>query len=224
MRLLPRTLFSRLVLVLLGGLVIAQLLSIAIHMFERVELLSRASGMQSAQRIADIVRLLDTLDPAERSRIVAVLSAPPLTVTLNRGDSMTRRDAPEQSARAALFETMLRRFLGEGWQVEVTVADREPFGAPGAMHGFKGAGKGAAGMPFNPGMRDFTPPGLSFLAQVRLSDGTPVTFDSRQPAETNSWPYRMLLSLAVLLVAVIIVSLIAVRWATRPLNTRAPSI
>ena len=221
MRLLPRTLFSRLVLVLLGGLVIAQLLSIAIHMFERVELLSRASGMQSAQRIADIVRLLDTLDPAERSRIVAVLSAPPLTVTLNRGDSMTRRDAPEQSARAALFETMLRRFLGEGWQVEVTVADREPFGAPGAMHGFKGAGKGAAGMPFNPGMRDFTPPGLSFLAQVRLSDGTPVTFDSRQPAETTSWPYRMLLSLAVLLVAVIIVSLIAVRWATRPLNTLA---
>jgi hypothetical protein len=41
--------------------VIAQLLSLAVHMHDRRELLSRASGMQSAQRIADIVKLLDTL-------------------------------------------------------------------------------------------------------------------------------------------------------------------
>jgi len=48
-----------------------------------------------------------------------------------------------------------------------------------------------------------------------------ITFDSRQPAQTASWPYRMLLSLAVLLAAVIVVSLVAVRWATRPLNALA---
>jgi signal transduction histidine kinase len=63
--------------------------------------------------------------------------------------------------------------------------------------------------------------GPSFMAQVRLRDGTLVTFDSRQPAQTEGWPYRLLLSLAVLLVAVIAVSLVAVRWATRPLNSLA---
>jgi signal transduction histidine kinase len=36
-----------------------------------------------------------------------------------------------------------------------------------------------------------------------------------------SWPYRLLLSLAVLLAAVIAVTLIAVRWVTRPLQTLA---
>jgi signal transduction histidine kinase len=64
-------------------------------------------------------------------------------------------------------------------------------------------------------------PGLSFVAQLRLADGTPVTFDSRQPLPAADWPYRVLASLAVLLAAVIAVSLLAVRWATRPLATLA---
>jgi signal transduction histidine kinase len=64
-------------------------------------------------------------------------------------------------------------------------------------------------------------PGFSFVAQVRLNDGALVTFDSRQPAQTASWPYRLLLSLAVLLAAVIAVSLVAVRWTTRPLKALA---
>ena len=58
MRLLPRSLFWRLMLVLCGGLIVAQLLSAAINFAERDRLLNRASGMQPAQRIADIVHLL----------------------------------------------------------------------------------------------------------------------------------------------------------------------
>src|SRR5687768_7586115 len=43
----------------------------------------QASGMQAAQRIADIVRLLEPLTPAERRRIVQVFSAPPLSISLH---------------------------------------------------------------------------------------------------------------------------------------------
>ena len=70
-RFVPRSLFSRLVLVLLGGLVAAQVLSLAIHAHERGQLLAEASGVQSAQRIADIVRILEPLTPAERQRLAA---------------------------------------------------------------------------------------------------------------------------------------------------------
>jgi signal transduction histidine kinase len=70
-------------------------------------------------------------------------------------------------------------------------------------------------------MHGASQPGLSFVAQVRLSDGELVTFDARQPAQTTGWPYRLLLSLAVLLAAVVAVSLVAVRWTTRPLNALA---
>lgn len=58
-RWLPRTLFGRLLLVLAGGLLVAQLLSAAINVAERDRLLSSSFGMQPAQRIADVVRLLD---------------------------------------------------------------------------------------------------------------------------------------------------------------------
>jgi signal transduction histidine kinase len=54
-----------------------------------------------------------------------------------------------------------------------------------------------------------------------LADGTPVTFDSRVPTESASWPQRVMLGLAVLLVAVIALTLFAVRWVTRPLKTLA---
>jgi len=67
----------------------------------------------------------------------------------------------------------------------------------------------------------FSQPGDAFVAQVPLRDGTLATFDSRLPAQTANWPYRLLLSLAVLLTAVIAVSLLAVRWVTRPLKALA---
>ena len=79
MRLFPRSLFGRLMLVLASGLVVAQLLSAAINLIERDSVLVRASGMQPAQRIADIVTLLDSLSPPERDRIIGILNVPDAT-------------------------------------------------------------------------------------------------------------------------------------------------
>ena len=222
MRLLPRSLFSRLVLVLLGGLVVAQLLSFAVHMHERGELLSRASGRQAAQRIADIARFLDSLDAKERRAIVPVLSAPPLTISLDRAPIAAGDGEAGEGARGALFGGMLRRLLGDDFRAEVAVVEA-PAEAPepGTMRGFNGPKMHGDWPPGKGIMHAVAQPGISFVAQVRLRDGTLVTFDARQPAQTHNWPLRLLLSLAVLLVAVVAVSLVAVRWATRPLNSLA---
>jgi signal transduction histidine kinase len=217
MRFVPRSLFSRLVLVLIGVLALAQVLSLAVHLHERGELLSQASGMRSAQRIADIVQLLDSMSAEERRRIVQVLSAPPITIRLaDKPLSQLEQDA-DQAARAAIFGAMLRRFIGEGRQVQVAVTEG-PFLIPRETHGFRNPERGGMAMGPSAGRRFGPQAGFSFVAQVRLADNSLVTFDSRQPAHTASWPYRLLLSLAVLFVAVIVVSLIAVHWATRPLK------
>jgi len=222
MRFVPRSLFSRLVLVLLAGLVVAQLVSFAIHMHERGELLSQASGMQSAQRIADIARFLDSLDAKERRAIVQVMSAPPLTISLDRGPLPADAGDPETGARGALFAAMLRRFLGDGLQVAATAIEaRAAAFEPGMMRGAKGSKMHGEWPASKAAMHAAVQPGNSFVAQVRLRDGTLVTFDSRQPTQTEGWPYRLLLSLAVLLAAVVALSLLAVRWATRPLNALA---
>lgn len=222
MRFVPRSLFSRLVAVLLAGLVVAQLVSFAIHMHERGELLSQASGMQSAQRIADIARFLDSLEAKVRRAIVQVLSAPPLMISLDRGPLPAGAGEPETGARDALFAAMLRRFLGDGLQVVATAIDaRAAAFEPGKMHGAKGPKMYGEWPASKAAMHAVAQPGNSFGAQVRLRDGTLVTFDSRQPAQTEGWPYRLLLSLVVLLAAVVALSLLAVRWATRPLNALA---
>ena len=106
MRLAPRSLFSRLVLVFLSVLVLAQLLSFVIHMHERGEELSQASGMQSAQRIADIVKLLEPLDLAARRRIVQVFSASPLAIKLDQPALRTPMLDAGDNARSALFGAM----------------------------------------------------------------------------------------------------------------------
>jgi len=223
MRLAPRSLFSRLVLVQLSVLIVALLLSFVIQMHERGEALAQVSGMQAAQRIADIVKLLEPLGPAERRRIVQVFSAPPLTISLEQGPWDVQALDPEGSARAALFGVMLRRFLGDGRPAAVAL--REEQGGlppmPRTGPGFMGPWARAPWMAPGAAMHFVSQPGFSFAAQVRLNDGALVTFDSRQPVQTAGWPYRLLLSLAVLLAAVIAVSLVAVRWATRPLNALA---
>lgn len=66
MRLLPQSLFGRLLLFLTGSLVIAQLLSAAILLQDRNQALYHAIGDHVAQRIAAIVALLDTLSDDER--------------------------------------------------------------------------------------------------------------------------------------------------------------
>lgn len=219
MRLVPRSLFSRLVLVLMAGLLVAQGLSLALHAHERGRLLAQASGAQSAQRIADIVKVLDPLNPDERRRMVAILSAFPLTIALGGAPRAAARDDSEFGARGAFFERMLARYLGPAHPVSVSVAEALPWKA-GKMHAFGGPGMHGAWMEAA-GERGNGGHMLSFVAEVGLSDGTRVVFDSRQPQETLTWPYRLLGSLAILFVAVIALSLIAVRWATRPLKTLA---
>lgn len=224
MRLLPRSLFARITLVLLGGLLIAQLLSFAVHMHDRGELLAQASGMQSAQRIADIVRLLDTLTPAERVRIVRVLSAPPLSVSLDRGPLAPAVADSEFGGRAVLFASLLRRYVGNERAVTVGMASGGPVGGGGGpMRGMRRFADGDDDHGWwSPMMRyGSRGGGLIFVAQVKLQDGTLATFDTRTPQATGNWPLRLLLSIGLLLAAVIVVSLIAVRWATRPLKTLA---
>ena len=218
MRLLPRSLFGRLMLVLSAGLIVAQLLSATINLVERDSVLARASGMQPAQRIADIVTLLDSLTPSERARIVGILNVPPLVVSLDRTPTSEESEVTGGS-HAAMFSAVLRAALGDNRPVRVTMTGTPPAWAPGPAGA---SGRFPMGGPMGPGgMHRFPPHGISFLVQVRLQDGTWATFDTQVNQESATLPWRMLLTLATLLAAVLLLSYIAVRWVTRPLQLLA---
>jgi len=216
-RWLPQSLFGRLMLVLGTGLLLAQLLSAAINLAERDRLLVTASGMQQAERIADVVRLLDPLAPSERERIAAVLNVPPLVVSLHEAPA-DRDSTGDASPRAAMFGAMLRSALGGERNVRVdpgAAFGPPPWGPGTGHHHMMGAGPPGAG-PFRPG-----PPLPVLRAQVELRDGRWARFDSELPAAAATLPWRLALTLAILLAAVLVLSYVAVRWVTRPLHVLA---
>jgi signal transduction histidine kinase len=211
-RWLPQSLFGRLVLVLVCGLVIGQLLSAAINLAERDSMLVRVSGMRSAQRIADVVKLLDSMNASDRARIAAVLSVPPLVVSFAPAPAEARGGG----AQAAMFAAVLRNALGDDRPVRVSAIGPESSPPRGP---YVGDGPMADNMPG--GMHRGMHPGASVSTQVRLADGTWATFDTQVSQAEATLPWRLLLALAILLAAVVLVSFVAVRWVTRPMHALA---
>jgi signal transduction histidine kinase len=226
-RWLPRSLFGRLMLVLASGLLLAQLLSAAINLAERDRLLLRARGTQQAQRIADVVKLLDSLGPAERERIVSVLSVPPLVLSLHdapRGATAAEADTPQ----ARIFTALLRNSLGDDRELHVEPAGFDTAWPPGPGPGYRPGMMDGPGM-MGPGMMGSGPGmgraplhrGPVLRTEVRLRDGRWARFDSEVPQGAAGLPWRLALTLAVLLGAVLVLSFVAVRWITRPLHVLA---
>jgi len=221
---LPRSLFGRLMAVLLLGLLVAQLLSAWVNFEERDRLLFRSGGLQTAQRIADTVLLLDSLSRTERNRIVAILNVPPQVVRL---DDVVVPSAAGfmETTRAAQFALQLQGLLGTELPLRVFEKPRPlPFSEdqPGrhgrwrSMMEERGWAPDASRL-HRPG-RAGMPAWALFVTEVRLSDGQMVLFETQIPKPSTSLPLRLLLTLGILLLAVLVLSLLAVRWITRPLQ------
>jgi signal transduction histidine kinase len=183
--------------------------------------------MQQAQRIADVVKLLDSLSPSERERIAGVLNVPPLVLSLQDAPASA---PPAGAGRAAMFTAMLRASIGpdRDVRVESRTPTPAPSWAPGAGPRWpKGDRPGPMGGP--PGMMGGPqgmmgyggPAGPVLRTEVQLRDGRWARFDTELPRAAATVPWRLAATLAVLVAAVLLLSYVAVRWVTRPLHVLA---
>jgi len=229
--LLPQSLFSRLVLVFVLGLLVAQAVSLTIVLQDRGEFLSRTSGVQSVRRIADTVILFDTVTVQERARLVKLLSTPAMRIMVTAEPpvlpSMRAQGEGFDTPQTALFSSILQRTLGRGREIRLRVLEPNrdartlEFEPPaGAMMG-RGHTASHIGQSAPNAMRTYARLTASVVAQVRLEDGNWATFDSQLQPEAWTWPYRALLSGLILLLAVVLLAVIGVRWVTRPLKNFA---
>ena len=203
MRLWPRSLFGQLALVLLAGLIVAQIVSAAVSLSERDQVLFRFSDTQWAQRVAQAVRLMDSLDASERERIAGIITTPRLLVSLSPQPPVNGRPDPQ----SADYEAALKDALGSERQVRVVVAQRTPAESVAGV----AAPVDASGIRRS----EHT------ITEVQLKDGSWVNFDHPRPWALTDSPLRLVLSLGVLLVSVLLLSFLAVRWVTRPLSILA---
>ena len=204
MKLLPRSLFGRIALILVGGLVGVQLLTTAIHISERDDLVLRNGAARAAARIDDAVRVLNAVSPAQRPPIMQAIADETLKLT-------AAEPAPGRPA-AAVAETELVRAAREALALALDpgtrfhVADAQPVSLnPDSWYAREFAERA----------------GMRIHAVVMLRDGSWVVADSTNPPRLTTWFTRLLRNLAIVDGVMLVLLFFAVRLVTRPLSTLA---
>ena len=221
MRILPRSLFGRLTLVLLTGLVAAQILSASILLRDRGQTLYQSIRTDLIDRTAGIIRLLEALPAAERRRLLPLLSTTETRIRIAQAPAQPPAQDSVQRLTAGLIERGLKDRLPPGTEVRVTLEDGleddvSQLGMPG-MHRRHMLGRQGMGGPWAY-LHGVHAMARGFFIQARISDGSWIQFERRIPEGLFDQPTRLLLILAVLLVSVVLLSLFAVRWVVRPLR------
>jgi signal transduction histidine kinase len=202
-KLWPRSLFGRIALVLIGGLIAVQTITTAIHVSERDALVLRIGAQQAAGRIADYLRVLEATSAAEREGVMRALPVDTLKLTVGRPAG--RDDASREQSE---LMDMAREAL------TLALAPRAAFKVLDAQPVYLSAASWYA--------REFAQrPGVRILAVASLKDGTWITAESTEPARPTTWFTRMLRNLLIVDLAMLVLSFFAVRQVTRPLSVLA---
>jgi signal transduction histidine kinase len=195
-RAFPSSLFARVALILLAGLLAAQLASLWLQWGERATVVSQARGQNFAERMVEAIRLLEADQPSRRSTSLSALQSGDLRVTLIRDDQVSP-NPPRGQIQASISAR-----LG---------SEREIRSVGGGGGGMQHGGPG--------GMSPRGNPTRSF--DVRLRDGQWIRISAVQEADTPALPNDLIAQLLITLIMVTAVVMIAVRQVTRPLQQLA---
>lgn len=203
MKLLPRSLFGRIALILVGGLVGVQLFTTAIHISERDDLVFRNGASRAAARIGDVVRVLDAVTPAQRPRIMHAIADATLKLTDGKPAGADSAAVEETELFGAAREA-LALVLDPG--TEFRVIDVQPVNLnPESWYA-----------------REFMErAGMRIQAAVMLRDGTWIIADSTSPPRATTWFTRLVRNLAIVDGVMLVLLFFAVRLVTKPMSVLA---
>ena len=227
-RLLPRTLFAQMLLILLAGLAVSHLVGTLIYASDRAQAVRAIGAYAATQRIANLTQLIDEAPPDWRSRIVRAASDPSLRVTLSAQPPVFADpggDANSRTVRHYLAD-QLPPALAKRLRVAVTAA---PAGFTGfAPHATMSMAGMMRGMSMTGPMTMAAPPWLqgagglrSLRAAVQLTDGDWLTFAAALPNAAPPTPWPFVAATATMAVIVVLASAWAVGRVTAPLRMLA---
>jgi signal transduction histidine kinase len=201
--LLPRSLFGRIALILIGGFVAVQLITTAIHIDDRKSQALRAGINQAAARIGDAVRVLNAAGAAERDQILLAVSGENLSLSESQPVSEAPRRSINNDLLAVAREALaLELHPGVGFRVmEVEPIYQQPDSWLSSE------------------LRER--PGVRIRAAVELGRGQWIEAESIHPARDSRWFFRLVQNLIIVDCAMLLLAFFAVRLATRPLSVLA---
>lgn len=195
-RLVPDTIATRTLLVLIVGLTVSHIASVALYSNDRTTALMMTGGAHTAERIATVTEIVRNAPERDRQRIVENADGAGLHVA--------RSPTPNIAEGA-----------GDGWQVD---ALRRAF----ALHLESDAHRDfRLGLDAGTQVAPDAPEQRALLISVPLGDGTWLNFSAPLASSDPLWSFRSVLSMAVMLIAVVLLSALVVRKMTEPIATFA---
>ncbi len=211
MTLLPRSLFWRLMLVLVIGLIMAQVIGSVILLRDRQNLVQYNLGRHLVDQVTSVVRLIEESRPEDRERIIQVFDSPEFRVLL----SDTPRPLEENAVSPAWLTSKLRRRLPASKKVVVSIV---PMSESQGYHRTERYQRQIERPQRDSRLRKMRIlRHAGFLAQVQLQSGEWLIFHRPVPSDIQSRHTKLLTYLVILVISIALLSFIAVRYVTRPL-------
>ncbi|MBY0579967.1 MAG: HAMP domain-containing protein [Burkholderiales bacterium] len=161
-----------------------------------------SAALQISERENSLSKIIWTNAAQEISAYIRLLEAM---------DPADRKNATERLDGAPLFVALEKRFGNEpmrgGDAVRLSGILHQRLGQNRTIHLFSTGEK----VPF------YWPEHASFDMETQLKDGQWIFFSYRRPV-SHTFPERLFTNLAILVGIILVLSLIAVHWVTRPLN------
>jgi len=205
-RLIPDTIVARTLLVLIVGLTVSHVLSVAMYFTDRASATLFSEGERTGRHVAAIGHLVDDAAPADRPRIVQLADQPSLHVTWSPQAAVA--EGADSGGRIDVLRDALAAHIdGRSW---LTYRLRLSQAAPpeawlrhlDRVHGGQRLGEAA-------------------LVSLQLRDGSWLNFAAPIEEPEPFWSLRFALSMAVMLLAVGALSAVVVHHQTKPLITFA---
>lgn len=211
MRLAPRSLYARMVLVVVGGLVVAQWLSTLILFDERAHWFLQSRINRSSHRIADSVQVLDRVAPAWRAAVAEAMAAEGYQVRISAAP-------PTLPAGAAGLEQATAGFVAQlGENLRRQVAPDQPMRVALRF-------TPDTPVPARAWFKPFEIPVPATTVDVVLPGSDPMQWywiRMQLPADSRGLPQRVYWDLLIRLGLLVALLLLAVSWVVRPLSVLA---
>lgn len=207
MRLAPRSLYARVVLVVIGGLIVAQALSTLLLFDERARWFLQGRISRSSHRMADAIHVLDTLPAEQRARVAAGFTTDEFGLAVQAARPQLAPSSAALEEAAQNLKTDLAEAVGHAPQISVAVSFDPPEPPPASMWSAP---------------LETRVPATRIDAAVASADGAQwYLVRWNLAADSRGLPDRVMWEIGLRLLSLLLLLLVAMRWVTRPLSVLA---
>ncbi|PKU24230.1 ATP-binding protein [Telmatospirillum siberiense] len=207
MKLLPDSIRTRTILVLLIGLTVSHLASMVVYSTDREQALATANEQRQADRLAVLAQVIDTTTESLRPEVAEAISGQTLHIVWDRKGAVP--DSHQEDERRAVIAASLRPHFG--------VLDDS------RLHVFVISPPGPAASPLSSTLHllHHAPIDQRLQVSLELKDGSWIHFHLSVAETAGTWSRQALVSTLVMLLGTLVIAVWATRWITAPLASFA---